>query len=54
LSAVIIAANGGDLPAIRRLIYYFEQYEGDFNKAKYWSARARAYGDEKELKLYAF
>ncbi|WP_093553185.1 hypothetical protein [Pseudoduganella namucuonensis] len=54
LDAVLASADNGNLPAIRRLIYYFEQYEGDFEKAKYWSKRARAHGDENELKLYAF
>lgn len=54
LDAVLASADSGNLPAIRRLIYYFEQYEGDLEKAKYWSKRARAHGDESELKLYAF
>lgn len=53
LSSVLASANNDNLIAIRRLIYHFEQYKGDLETAKYWSARARAQGDENELKLYA-
>lgn len=54
LGVVILAAQSGDLPAMRKLIYYFEQYERNTDKAEYWSMKARQHGDENEIRLYVY
>ena len=54
LDVLVLSAQKGSLTAMRKLIYYFEQYEGNVDKARYWSIKAREHGDENEIRLYIF